>query len=138
MSDTGTPFPDIRKMLEQFKLPGVDINAVLEAQRKDIEALTQANQNAYASMQALARRQTEILQQSMAELQSAMTGMAGKSPGEAATAGVDLAKRALHGALGNMLEVAEMAQKSQQQVMDTANRRFQENVEALRKMLQPK
>ena len=52
----GMPFVDITKILEQFKLPGIDIQAVLDARRKDVEALTQANQIAYESMQALARR----------------------------------------------------------------------------------
>ncbi len=138
MNEPGTPFPDIRKILEQLKLPGIDINVILEAQRKDIEALTLANQHAYESMQTLARRQTEILQQSVAEWQNAMSSMTGKSPAEAATVGVDLAKRAVHGALTNMVDLAEMAAKTQAQAMETANRRFQENLEQLRRMLQPK
>ena len=51
----GTPFVDVTKILEQFKLPGVDLNAILEARRKDVEALTQANQIAYENMQEIGR-----------------------------------------------------------------------------------
>ena len=61
MDKTPMPFMDISKLMEQFKIPGVDLGAVVEARRKDIEALTQANQQAYQGMQALAQRQAEIL-----------------------------------------------------------------------------
>ena len=59
---------------EQFKIPGVDLGAVVEARRKDIEALTQANQQAYQGMQALAQRQAEILKETMSEWQTSMQG----------------------------------------------------------------
>ena len=41
MDKTPMPFMDISKLMEQFKIPGVDLGAVVEARRKDIEALTQ-------------------------------------------------------------------------------------------------
>ena len=138
MSNGMPPFVDITKILEQFKLPGVDINAIVEARRKDVEALTQANQIAYASMQALAQREAEILQQTMAEWQGAMAGMAGKSPTEMAAKGTELATQAFGRALSNMRELAEMASKSQTQTYEVLNRRFQENLEDLRKLMQPK
>jgi phasin family protein len=132
----GMPFVDITKILEQFKLPGIDIQAVLDARRKDVEALTQANQIAYESMQALARREAEILQQTMGEWQGAMAGMAGKSPQEMAAKGTELATQAFGRALSNMRELAEMASKSQAQTYEVLNRRFQENLEELRKLMQ--
>jgi phasin family protein len=134
----GMPFVDVTKILEQFKLPGVDLQAVLEARRKDVEALTQANQIAYDNMQALARREAEILQQTMAEWQGAMAGMAGKSPTEMAAKGTELATQAFGRALANMRELAEMATKSQTQAYEVLNRRFQENLEEMRKLMQLK
>ena len=134
----GMPFVDITKILEQFKLPGVDLNAIVEARRKDVEALTQANQVAYESMQALARREAEILQQTMAEWQGAMAGMAGKTPQEMAARGTELATQAFGRALANMRELAEMASNSQSQTYEILNRRFQENLEELRKLMQLK
>jgi len=138
MSNGIPPFVDITKILEQFRLPGVDINAIVEARRKDVEALTQANQVAYESMQALARREAEILQQTMAEWQGAMAGMAGKTPQEMAARGTELATQAFGRALANMRELAEMASNSQSQTYEILNRRFQENLEDLRKLMQPK
>jgi len=138
MSNGMPPFVDITKILEQFKLPGMDISALMEARRKDVEALTQANQIAYQSMQALAQREAEILQQTMAEWQGAMAGMAGKSPTEMAAKGTELATQAFGRALANMRELAEMASKSQTQTYEVLNRRFRENLEELRKLMQPK
>ena len=134
----GTPFVDVTKILEQFKLPGIDLQSIVEALRKDVEALTQANQIAYESMQALARREAEILQQTMGEWQGAMAGMAGKSPAEMAAKGTELATQAFGRALANMRELAEMASKSQAQTYEVLNKRFQENLEDLRKLMQPK
>ncbi|HLE66103.1 MAG TPA: TIGR01841 family phasin [Burkholderiales bacterium] len=138
MSNSGMTFPDIGKILEQLKVPGIDMQAIMEARRKDVEALTQANQMAYESMQALARREAEILQQTMSEWQAAMAAMAGKNPAEMASKGTELATQAFGKALTNMRELAEMASKSQAQAYEVLNRRFQENLEDLRKMLQPK
>ena len=138
MSKPESPFPDIRKMLEQMKLPGVDVNAIVEAQRKNIEALTRANQQTYQDMQAFAARQSEVVQKAAVELQGAMRDMAGKSPAEAAQVGMDFTQRAVQGALANMLDLAQAAQRSQAQAMEEANRRFQEYIEGLRKMLPPK
>ncbi|MBI2753448.1 MAG: TIGR01841 family phasin [Betaproteobacteria bacterium] len=138
MSQTGMPFPDVTKLLEQLKVPGIDMQAIIDARRKDVEALTQANQMAYESMQALARREAEIVQQTISEWQAAMTAMAGKNPAEMASKGTELATQAFGKALANMRELAEMASRSQAQAYDILNRRFQENLEELRKMLQPK
>jgi phasin family protein len=138
MSNSGMPFLDITQMLEQFKLPGIDFNAIVQARRKDVEALTQANQIAVESMQALAKREAEILQQTMSEWQGAMAGMAGKSPTELAAKGTELATQAFGRALANMRELAEMASKSQAQTYEVLNKRFQENLEDLRKLMQPK
>ena len=138
MSNTDSPFPDIRKMLEQMKLPGVDVNAIIEAQRSNIEALTRANQEAYQNLQALATRQSEVMHKAAVELQGAMKDMAGKNPAETAKVGMEFTQRAVQGVLSNMLDLAQTAQQSQAKAMEEANRRFQEYLEGLRKMIPPK
>ena len=75
--DMSNAVGDLTKMLEQFKLPGVDTKEIVEARRKDIDALVQANQAIYEGMQALANKQGELLQKAMADIQSAVKGAAG-------------------------------------------------------------
>src|SRR5690242_6789629 len=62
-------FDDLTKMVENFKLPGIDVNAIVESQRKDLEALAEANRQAYEGIKALAQRRNEILQEALQEWQ---------------------------------------------------------------------
>ena len=64
------PFMDINQLMQQFKYPGVDVGAMLEARRKDIEALVAVNRQAYEGMQMLGQRQAEMLRHVMAEWQT--------------------------------------------------------------------
>ena len=141
MTNTGfdplkNPFPDIAKLMEQFKVPGIDVSRIVEGQRKDIEALAQANQAAYAGVQELARRQTEILQETMAEWQAALSQAAGRDSANLAQQ-TELAQRAFGKAFANMRELAEMAQKSQAQAWEVIQKRFHENLADLRNLMQP-
>src|ERR1700743_3919883 len=58
---------DVSKYLGDFKVPGVDVETLVASQRKNIEALTQANKLAFEGFQALFKRQVEIARQSIEE-----------------------------------------------------------------------
>src|SRR5205823_14027141 len=51
---------DVTKMFADFRFHPFDVEAVWAAQRRNIEALSQANQAAVAGVQALAKRQIEL------------------------------------------------------------------------------
>lgn len=139
MANNSNPFGDVTKMIEQFKLPGVDMSAIVEARRKDIEALVEANKAAYESMQALAKRQTEMLTQAMQGLQEAVKGAAGGVGGLAdPTQQAELARKACQKTLGDMKEMADMARKSQSDVMANITQRATQNMLDVKKMMQPK
>ncbi len=105
-------------MFEQFKLPGMDMGAVMEARRKDIEALGEANKLAYEGMQALMQKQTEIFGQAMQQIQAAAQQMStGSNPAEAMAQQNEFVQKALQQALENMRQLAEMASKSQAEAM---------------------
>src|SRR3546814_7135371 len=77
-----------------FKLPNVDVDAVVAAQKKNIEALTSANQLAVEGMQAIAKRQAEILRQTVEELQKNVQSLMENGAPEAKVAkGTELTKR---------------------------------------------
>ena len=130
-TETGfNPFGDLTKMFEQFKVPGVDMSAIVDARRKDIEALVEANKAAYEGMQALATKQAEMLQQAMQGIQSA----AGGDPAKQA----ELARKACEKALSDMKELAEIARKSQTDAMASITQRATQNMQEIKKMMQPK
>jgi phasin family protein len=139
MATPGNPFTDFSRMFEQFSVPGVDMAAIVEARRKDIEALTEANRIAFEGMQSLVQRQTEILRRSMEEVQAAAKDMAagGKSMG-AGSMPADFAQQAFHKAFENMRELAEMATKSQKEAIEVISKRALQNVEEMKKMMRPK
>jgi phasin family protein len=99
---------DIQKAFADFKIPGVDMQELLHAQKKNIAALTEANRHAVEGLQALARRQSEILQQAMKSAADAAKATAGAGgPKEAAAKQAELAKAAFEHAVANMREMAE-------------------------------
>jgi uncharacterized protein YigA (DUF484 family) len=71
--DTSTPWlDDIKKLTEEFQLPGVDVAALVDWQRKDLETLVEANRQAYEGVRALIERRNEILQETLAQWQAAV------------------------------------------------------------------
>ena len=71
MADDQTTNPfgvDIEKMLEQFQLPGVDLSALIENERKNIAAVQEANQAVVEGFQALAEKQAEVFRETLERL----------------------------------------------------------------------
>ena len=126
---------DIMKMFEQFKLPGVDVSAVMEARRKDIEALTEVNKIALQSSQTMAQKQVEILQKTMQELTQTMGG--GKPLENTAKQG-EVVQHAMEKAFAYMLELAEVARKAQTEALEVINKRARENMQELTSLVQSK
>ena len=130
-------FGDFSKLLEQFKLPGIDLNAMIEARRKDIEALAAANRTALEGIQTLGQKQAEILRTTMDELQSLVKQLT--TPGSATSASTSEAvQQALQKAFANMRELAELAYKSQSDAFAVVSQRVQENMQEMKTLLQPK
>src|SRR5262245_14710410 len=129
-------FGEIGRIIEQFRLPGLDAAAVLEARRKDIEALAEANRIALAGARDLARKQSDILQNTLQELQALVTdgrtaASVAKNPAQAG----ELIQKTLDQALGNMRDLAELACKSQTEAFGVVSGRVQHNVAELRALL---
>jgi len=136
MATESNPFNDLQKMIEQFKMPGVDMSAIVESRRKDIEALMEANKATYESMQALARKQTEILTQTMQGMQEAAKD-AVSSAGNPAKQ-TENVRKAFEKTLADMKELAEMARSSQAEAMAHITQRGNEHMQEIKKMMLPK
>jgi len=133
---SGLPsFGDLGKLVERFKVPGIDIGAIVDAQRKDMEALAEANKQAYEGIKALAQRRTEILQEALAEWQEAMKDATGK---DALSRNAERAKKGVQQAIANFRELAEMEAQSRSKAWKVLQDRFQENLANMQKMLRPK
>ncbi len=135
--DMSTAFGDLTKVLEQFKLPGIDTNEIVEARRKDVDALVQANQAIYEGMQALANKQGELLKKSMEDIQAAMKGAASGGVGDPGKQG-ELARKAYEKVLGDMKELADIARESQADAMAKITQRGTEHLDEVKKMMKLK
>lgn len=135
MAEFKNPFLDIdvQKVMGEFKVPNVDVDAVVAAQKKNIEALTSANQLAVEGMQAVAKRQTEILRQTVEELQKNVQALMENGAPEAKVAkGTELTKLAFEKAISNMKELSEMVVKSNGEAFDVINKRVAESLDEIR------
>jgi phasin family protein len=123
------PFSDLTKTFEQFKMPGVDMNAFVDARRKDVEALVAANKVAYEALQSLAKTQTDMLTQAMQGMQESARGaMAGKPQGGDMNSHTEAAQKAWQKMLTDMKELAEMVQKAQVEAMAGITERAKESI----------
>jgi len=133
--DPGKMMEEFSKMLKQYNLPGVDMDALMASQKKNMEALTQANRVALEGMQAVAKRQAEILQETMNEASKAVDVLSkAGSPTEVAAKQAELAKDAFERALSNMRELAEMVAKSNEEATSTINTRISATLDEIKDM----
>lgn len=131
-------FGDIVKLLEQYKLPGIDIAAIIEMRRKDIEALMTANRVALEGAQSVGQKQVELLRGTLDQLSSLIQQAAASgSMTEKTTKTRELVQQVLQRALENMREVAETAYKSQSDTHAVLTKRIQENLDEARALLRP-
>ena len=132
------PFGDIAAMMSQFKLPGLDMAPILEAQRKEIDALVAANNATVESMQAFASKQTEMLSAAMQSMQDAAKGFV--AGGGTADAGKqsEVVRKGFEQTLANMKELAEMARHAQSDAMAQITQRAQKQMQDLKALGTPK
>lgn len=142
---TGNPFLDqdfselfdFKKYTDAFQMPGMNNQAIMDIQRKNLEALAQANRVAFEGAQAVVQRQQEIVRQAMDEASKAMQEMqSAGSNEERVQRQAEIAKKAFETAQKNVRELAEMSSKSNNEALEAINKRVAESFEEMREQLQ--
>jgi phasin family protein len=126
---------ELGKLLTGFKLPGIDVAAIVESQRKDMEALADANRQAYEGIKALNKRRNEMLKEALSNWRAEMKGATGK---DALSKQAELARKGVQEAIANLRELAEMEAQSRKKAWKVVQDRFEENLGNLKRLLQPK
>lgn len=135
---TKNPFFDIdfTKIAADYKIPGLDVEALVGAQRRNIEAITAANQLAFEGLQAVGRRQAEILRQTLEETAAVLRdAVAQGTPEEKLAKQTDLAKQAFEKALANMKELADLLAKSNQDAAAVISARVTASIDEVKTLL---
>jgi phasin family protein len=116
---------DIPKFIGEMKVPGVDVEALVASQRKNIEALTEANKLAFEGIQAVFQRQVEIIRQAVEESASIAKELTeAGSPQDKAIRQTELTKQTFERALANARELSEIIAKSNSEAFELLNKRF--------------
>lgn len=124
---------DVAKYMGDFKVPGVDVETFVSSQKKNIEALTQANKLAYDGLQAVLKRQAEILRQTVDEVAQVTKDLTEPgTPQDKAAKQAEITKDAFERSLSNMRELAEMIANANSEAFDLLNKRFTQNLDEVR------
>jgi len=133
--DPSKMMSQVTKAFSDYQIPGLDMSAIIEHQRKNIEALTTANRQALEGLQAVAMRQSEILRETMDEAVAALKELSSAGgPTEAASKQAQLLGNALEKALTNMRQLAEMAAKSNTEAFEVVKTRMTDSVEEIKQL----
>ena len=138
MSDmSASAMGEFTKMLSSMRLPAMpDMEALLAAHRRNLETLSAANKVALEGAQAIARRNMEIMQQTMAELTEGMRHFsAGEPPQARAARQADMLKSAYERAVSNMQEISGLIQKSNGEALTLLNHRFTEAIDEVKALV---
>jgi phasin family protein len=129
---------DTSRMMGEFKMPSFNFEALMNMQRKNIEAMTALNQAAFENIQSLARRQADLMRQTMEESASVMsTVFSSPSPEEKVMRQTEASKAAVEKCIANARDIAETVTKCNTQAMETVGNRLSESLEELRDIMKP-
>jgi phasin family protein len=119
---------DFSKFFSEIKVPPLpDMEAVLAAHKRNLEALSEANRVALEGAQAVARRHMEIMQSTMTGLTATLKEISvSDSPTSRAAKQTDLLKQAYENAVSNTRELGDLIQKANGEAMQKLNHRFSE------------
>lgn len=135
MSDARpNPFDfDVTKMFADFRFRPFDVEAVWAAQRRNIEALSQANQAAVDGVQALARCQIEATRETFESFSAMWRDMAQPSSTEDRVAkNTEYMKKMIEKGVTRGREIATIATKAGSQAAEILHKRATDGLDEMR------
>jgi phasin family protein len=128
---------EIYRLFADMKLPAApDLDAVLTAQKRNMEALSNANRIALEGAQTVARRHMEIMQQTMAELSETLQALARtETPQAKAARQAELLKKAYEHAVANSRELSDLIQRANADALAQLNQRVVEAMDEIKALM---
>jgi phasin family protein len=126
---------DVTKMMADFRFRPFDVEALMASQRRNIEALSQANQLAVEGIQAVARRQIEIARQTIEDVTALLRELAQPASTEDRIAkNTEYAKKLLERSVDHGREITMLATKAGTEAADVLRRRATEGLDEIREL----
>lgn len=124
---------DVTKMFSDFRFRPFDVEAVWAAQRRNIEALSQANQLAVDGVQALAKRQLELTREAFEGFSTLLRDLAQPASTEDRIAkNTEYAKQLLEKGVNHGREIAALATKTGAETAEVLHKRASESLDEIR------
>jgi phasin family protein len=124
---------DVTKMFADFRFRPFDVEAVWTAQRRNIEALSQANQLAVEGAHAVAKRHIEMTQQTLEDWSALMREMTQPVSTEDRIAKhTEYTKKAIDKGLNHGREITMMAAKTGTDAAEVLQKRATEGLDEMR------
>jgi len=128
------PFADFFKFFnaDAFKASPIDMNSVFSIYRRNIEAISAANQAVTEGFQAIVRRSVEIAKANAEEaLSTSREFMSNTSPEAKVAKSTEVTKNLVEKSFDNVREMAELAAKSNVTAYDIVNKRIVQSFDEL-------
>jgi phasin family protein len=114
-------------------VPGFDMEAIMQANRRNAEAFTQAGQRAMQNMQAIMQRSNEMAREGWQETVAlASQAMAGGTPQEKIAKQTEVTKSSIEKAVSNSRELTEMLTKCNMETAEALTTCMTETMETVR------
>ena len=132
-ADFGKWVNDFSKFFVTGKTPSFDLEGIFAAQRKNVEAITAANQAAFEGVKAVAQRQAEIVRTTIEDMTRAAKELSTvATPEEKFLKQTELAKSGFEVAVANLRDVSETLQKANVEAATVINKRVVASLEELK------
>ena len=119
----------LKDMFNFAKIPGVDTDALVAAQQKNVDALIEANKVVAAGYQELYKRQIALFEAAVAQAKDKLAEAQGQTPTvDQVTQNVEAMKTAFEKAASDVKELAEVAQKANAGAFEIVKVRAEEAV----------
>lgn len=134
--DPSAVLSEMTSALKKLQLPGVDVDSVVAAQKRNMEAVIGANRAIFEGTQAVVRRQVELLQETMGQASHQVREM-GKSasPPDVVAHQAELAKNTFEKATATMKELGDIVAKANTDAAAIINARIGASLTELHDML---
>jgi phasin family protein len=130
---------DVTKIFADFRFQPFDVEAVWAAQRRNIEALSQANQAAVAGVQALAKHQIELTRETFEGFSALLRDLTQPASTEDRIAkNTEYMKQVVENGVKRGGEIATIAAKAGSDAAEILHKRTNEGLDELRAFASPK
>jgi phasin family protein len=122
---TAAPASSFNSFAKLFQVPGFGINTVVDIQRRNVEALTAANQTIAQGLQTVVQRQGEIARQSVKQFQDLVSFTpSSASVRETLVKRIDLTKTSYEKSVADARELGDIVAKVGTEAADILSRLF--------------